>query len=377
MSTKKNYSPVKNAEQLLQIIFKYVVQIANERNVDKLLISLADMGRDLVSADRCTVWLIDKKNSTLWTKVAHGVDRIVIPLTAGIAGYVARTGEGIFINDAYSDPRFDQQVDKETGYHTRNILALPIEDSNGEIMGVYQAINKMTGNLKFTLKDEEHLLLAASYTSKQLEAFALQEEIKQTQREIIMTLAETGEMRSKETGNHVKRVARYSEIIGRKYGLCEHDLDILRDASPMHDIGKIAIPDSILLKNGILTDKEREEMKKHTSLGYEMLKHSERELIKAAAIVAYQHHEKWDGTGYPEGIKGDSIHIFGRITAIADVYDALVCKRVYKEPWPMSKILDLFEQERGKHFDPELIDVFFDVKDDLYKVSVALSDDAG
>ncbi len=375
MSTQKNYSPVKNAEQLLQIIFKYVVQIANERNVDKLLISLADMGRDLVSADRCTVWLIDKKNNTLWTKVAHGVDRIVIPLTAGIAGYVARTGEGIFINDAYSDPRFDQQVDKETGYHTRNILALPIEDSNGEIMGVYQAINKMTGNRKFTLKDEEHLLLAASYTSKQLEAFALQEEIKQTQREIIMTLAETGEMRSKETGNHVKRVARYSEIIGRKYGLSDHDLDILRDASPMHDIGKIAIPDSILLKNGILTDKEREEMKKHTTLGYEMLKHSERELIKAAAVVAYQHHEKWDGTGYPEGIQGDSIHIFGRITAIADVYDALVCRRVYKDPWPMSKILDLFEQEKGKHFDPDLIDVFFEVKDDLYKVSVALSDD--
>lgn len=247
----KKYSPVKTPEELLQVIFKYVVQIANERNVDKLLIFLADMGRDLVSADRCTVWLIDKKNETLWSKVAHGVDRIIIPLSAGIAGYVAMTGEGIVINDAYSDPRFDQQVDKETGYHTRNILALPIEDSNGEIMGVYQAINKMDGSRKFTKKDEEHLLLAASYTSKQLEAFTLQEEIKQTQREIIMTLAETGEMRSKETGNHVKRVARYSEIIGRKYGLSEQELDLLRDASPMHDIGKIAIPDSILLKTAV------------------------------------------------------------------------------------------------------------------------------
>ncbi len=376
MSTQEKYTPAKKAEELLQVIFKYVVQIANERNVDKLLISLADMGRDLVSADRCTVWLIDKKNSTLWTKVAHGVDRIVIPLTAGIAGYVARTGKSIFINDAYSDPRFDQQVDKETGYHTRNILALPIDDSNGEIMGVYQAINKMTGDGKFTLIDEEHLLLAASYTSKQLEAFALQEEIQQTQREIIMTLAETGEMRSKETGNHVKRVARYSEVIGRKYGLSDHEIDILRDASPMHDIGKIAIPDSILLKKGILTDKEREVMKNHTTLAYEMLKHSERELIKAAAIVAYQHHEKWDGSGYPEGIEGDSIHIFGRITAIADVFDALVCRRVYKEAWPIGKVLDFFREERGKHFDPDLIDVFFEVKDELYDISVALSDPA-
>ncbi len=374
MSEKKIYRPATTPEQLLQVIFKYVVQIANERDVDKLLISLADMGRDLVSADRCTVWLIDRKNGTLWSKVAHGVDRIVIPLSAGIAGYVAKTKEGIVINDAYSDSRFDQQVDKETGYHTRNILALPIEDSSGDIMGVYQAINKMTASKKFTQKDEEHLLLAASYTSKQLEAFALQEEIKQTQREIILTLAETGEMRSKETGNHVKRVAKYSEIIGRMYGLSPEDLELLKDASPMHDIGKIAIPDSILLKNGPLTDKEREVMKSHTALGYEMLKHSDRELIKAAAIVAYQHHEKWNGTGYPNKLKGRNIHIFGRITALADVFDALVCKRVYKAPWPLEKIDELFTEERGRHFDPDLIDIYFKVRDDLVDISVAYDD---
>ncbi len=376
MSGKKSYYPAKRPEELLQVIFKYVVQIANERDVEKLLIFLADMGRDLVSADRCTVWLIDKQNKILWSKVAHGVDRIVIPLSAGIAGYVAKTGEGVVINDAYSDPRFDQQVDRETGYHTRNILALPIEDSNGEIMGVYQAINKMTASKKFTQKDEEHLLLAASYTSKQLEAFTLQEEIKQTQREIILTLAETGEMRSKETGNHVKRVARYSEIIGKAYGLSSEEINLLKDSSPMHDIGKIAIPDSILLKNGPLTDDERETMKNHTTLGYEMLKHSERELLKAAAIVACQHHEKWDGTGYPNGIKGDSIHLFGRITAIADVFDALICKRVYKSAWPITKIEDLFHEERGRHFDPALVDIFFKVKDALVDVSISLSDSA-
>ena len=374
MSTKKIYRHATTPEELLQVIFKYVVQIANERDVDKLLISLADMGRDLVSADRCTVWLIDKKNKTLWSKVAHGVDRIVIPLAAGIAGYVAKTKEGIVINDAYSDARFDQQVDKETGYHTRNILALPIEDSNGEIMGVYQAINKMTASRHFTQKDEEHLLLAASYTSKQLEAFALQEEIKQTQREIILTLAETGEMRSKETGNHVKRVAKYSEVIGRAYGLSRDDLELLKDSSPMHDIGKIAIPDSILLKNGLLTDNERETMKNHTTLGYEMLKHSDRALIKAAAIVAYQHHEKWNGTGYPNRLKGNKIHIFGRITALADVFDALVCKRVYKEPWPLEKVDELFREERGSHFDPALIDIYFKVRDELVDISVTYED---
>ncbi len=374
MNAKKDYHPVTTSEELLQIIFKYVVQIANERNVDKLLISLADMGRDLVSADRCTVWLIDKKNNTLWSKVAHGVDRIVIPLTAGIAGYVAKTKEGIVINDAYADPRFDQQVDKETGYHTRNILALPIEDSNGEIMGVYQAINKMTASRKFTRKDEEHLLLAASYTSKQLEAFALQDEIKQTQREIILTLAETGEMRSKETGNHVKRVAKYSEVIGSAYGLSPDELDLLKDSSPMHDIGKIAIPDSILLKAGPLTDKEREVMKTHTTLGYEMLKHSGRALIKAAAVVANQHHEKWDGTGYPNKLKGSETHIFGRITALADVFDALVCRRVYKAAWPQKKVDDFFGEEKGHHFDPDLIDIYWKVKDKLIDISVQFDD---
>ena len=362
------------ADELLKTIFQYVVRIANERDVDKLLVNLADMGRDLVSADRCTVWLVDKKAEKIWTRVAHGIDRIEIPLSKGIAGYVAATSEHLVINDAYGDERFDQQVDIATGYHTRNILALPIMDSNGETIGVYQAINKMSGNKKFSKKDLEHLLLAASYTGKQLEVLAYAEEIKLTQREIILTLAEVGEMRSKETGYHVKRVAEYSRILAEAYGLDKDQVILLKDASPMHDIGKIAIPDSILNKPGKLTDKERTIMQNHTEYGHDMLRHSDRELLKAATIVAYQHHEKWNGTGYPRGLKGENIHIFGRITAIADVFDALICRRVYKDPWPIDKIVAMFKEGRDKDFDPDIVDVFLKVKDEMVDVSIKFDD---
>jgi len=362
------------ADELLKTIFQYVVKITNERDVDKLLVNLADMGRDLVSADRCTVWLIDRKEGKIWSKVAHGIDRIEIPLDKGIAGYVAETGEHLVINDAYKDDRFDQQIDITTGYHTRNILALPVQNNQGETIGVYQAINKMTGNKRFSKKDLEHLLLAASYTGNQLDAIALQEEIESTQREIILTLAEVGEMRSKETGYHVKRVAEYSRILAQAYGLDKDQVILLKDASPMHDIGKIAIPDSILNKPGMLTDSERKIMQSHTEYGHDMLRHSDRELLIAATIVAYQHHEKWDGTGYPRGLEGQDIHIFGRITAIADVFDALICRRVYKEPWPVDKIVTLFKEGRGKEFDPDVIDAFLKVKDEMVEVSIKFDD---
>jgi len=362
------------ADELLKTIFQYVVKISNERDVDKLLINLADMGRDLVSADRCTVWLINRKEGKIWSKVAHGVDRIEIPITKGIAGYVAETGEHLVINDAYNDDRFDQQVDIATGYHTRNILALPVQNNQGETIGVYQAINKKTGNKRFSKKDLEHLLLAASYTGNQLDAIALQEEIVSTQREIILTLAEVGEMRSKETGYHVQRVAEYSRILAESYGLEKEQVNLLKDASPMHDIGKIAIPDSILNKPGRLTDNERNTMKNHTEYGHDMLRHSDRKLLKAATIVAYQHHEKWDGTGYPRGLKGEEIHIFGRLTAIADVFDALICKRVYKDPWPVEKIIAMFKKESGKEFDPDVVDAFLKVKNEMVDVSIRFDD---
>jgi response regulator RpfG family c-di-GMP phosphodiesterase len=203
---------------------------------------------------------------------------------------------------------------------------------------------------------------------------SLQHEIVQTQIEIIFTMGAVGESRSKETGNHVKRVAAYSKALALHSGLSLEEAERLKQASPMHDIGKIGIPDSILNKPGKLTFEEYEIMKTHAQLGYDMLKYSERPLLKAAAIVAHEHHEKYDGSGYPRGLKGENIHIFGRITALADVFDALGSDRVYKKAWDDERLLDLFREQKGAHFDPMLIDIFLNNLDEFYEIRSEFSD---
>ncbi|QKF83514.1 HD-GYP domain-containing protein [Halarcobacter ebronensis] len=202
----------------------------------------------------------------------------------------------------------------------------------------------------------------------------LNNEIEETQREVVFTMGAIGESRSKETGNHVKRVAEYSKVFALYYGLAKEEAEMLKQASPMHDIGKVAIPDSILNKPGRFDEKERGIMNTHALLGYEMLKHSKRSLLKCAATVAYEHHEKWDGTGYPRGLKGEDIHIYGRITALADVFDALGSDRCYKKAWDDEKIFNLFKEERGKHFDPKLVDIFFEHLDEFLKIRETFKD---
>ena len=202
----------------------------------------------------------------------------------------------------------------------------------------------------------------------------LNEEIEDTQKEVVFTMGAIGESRSKETGNHVKRVAQYSKLLALFYGLSESEADMLKQASPMHDIGKVAIPDAVLNKPGRFTQEERIIMDTHAQLGYDMLKNSHRELLQLAATVAYEHHEKWDGTGYPQGLKGEEIHIAGRITAIADVFDALGSERVYKKAWDDERIFDLFKEQRALHFDPKLVDIFFDNLDEFLKVREQFKD---
>ena len=196
----------------------------------------------------------------------------------------------------------------------------------------------------------------------------LNKEIEDTQKEVVFTMGAIGESRSKETGNHVRRVAEYSKLFALYYGLSEESAELLKQASPMHDIGKVAIPDTILNKPGKLNAEEKTIMDTHAKLGYEMLKSSGRELLKCAAIVAYEHHEKWDGTGYPRNLKAEEIHIYGRITALADVFDALGSKRCYKDAWNDDEIFKLFKEEKAKHFDPVLIDIFFDNLDAFLEI---------
>ncbi len=197
------------------------------------------------------------------------------------------------------------------------------------------------------------------------EIFALNKEIEDTQKEVIFTLASIGEARSKETGNHVQRVSIYSEILALKYGLSKDEANLIKLASPMHDIGKVGIPDSILNKQGRHTPEETIIMQTHAQMGYEMLKASKRPILEAAAIIAHQHHERYDGTGYPNKIKGEDIHIYGRITALADVFDALGSSRVYKPAWEDEKIFQLFKEESGKQFDPKLVEIFFEHIDEF------------
>ncbi|MBD3842809.1 MAG: HD domain-containing protein [Campylobacterales bacterium] len=202
----------------------------------------------------------------------------------------------------------------------------------------------------------------------------LNQEIESTQKEVVFTMGAIGESRSKETGNHVKRVAEYSKLFAKYYGLSDEEAELLKQASPMHDIGKVAIPDAILNKPGRFDEDEKVIMNTHAQLGYDMLKHSSRPILKAAAIVAKEHHEKWDGSGYPLGLKGEQIHIFGRITALADVFDALGSDRCYKKAWDDQKIFQLFKEEKGKHFDPKLVDIFFENLDQFLAIRKNLQD---
>jgi response regulator RpfG family c-di-GMP phosphodiesterase len=362
------------ASKMLKVIFRYINEVAGERNVDKVLSLISDMAREIVVADRCTIWLLDKKKNQLWTKIAHGIEEFMIPSNTGIVGHSVMNDEQILIKDAYKDSRFNQTVDKATGYRTKSILVIPMKNNEGEVIGAFQAINKMTKSEFFSKSDMEHLVLASTYSAKTIETAFLYKEIEDTQKDVIFTMGEIGETRSKETGNHVKRVAEYSYLLAKKYGLSEDEAELIKLASPMHDIGKVAIPDAILKKPGKLTDREYDKMKKHAELGYEMLKNSERRILKAASVVAGQHHEKYNGKGYPDGISGENIHIYGRITAVADVFDALISDRVYKKAWPAEKVQKLFSKERGEHFDPKLVDILLQNFDKFIEIKEEYKD---
>lgn len=207
--------------------------------------------------------------------------------------------------------------------------------------------------------------LFSTNVSVAYENLSLYKEIEDTQKEMIFTLGTIAEFRSNETAEHVIRLAEYSELLALKAGLSEDEAKLIKLASPLHDIGKIATPDHILNKPGALTKEEMVIMCQHTTVGYEMLKHSKRTILQAAATIAYEHQEKWNGTGYPRKLSGADIHIYGRIVAIADVFDALGSDRCYKKAWHLPDILDYFHEQREEHFDPLLVDLFIKHMDEF------------
>lgn len=202
----------------------------------------------------------------------------------------------------------------------------------------------------------------------------LNDEILNTQKEIIFTLGSTTEFRSKETGNHIVRVSELSKKLALLAGLPKEDAELIKLASPLHDVGKIGIPDNILLKNDSLSDEEYEVMKTHTTIGYELLKSSTRPIFQAAAQIAYEHQERWNGTGYPRGLAKEDIHIFSRIISIVDVFDALASKRCYKDSWSKENIIEFFQKERNEQFDPALVDLFLEHFEEFLEIRSQFED---
>jgi len=250
-------------------------------------------------------------------------------------------------------------------------LKLALETDEGQywddkFIGIFQTGNKadrivyLTGVQPVNEFDHHLIKLFSRNAGISFENLLLREEVEETQRELVYRLGGAVETRSKEAGGHVRRVAEMSRQLGLLAGMDEHDATILKFASPMHDVGKIGISDSILNKPGSLTPEEWLVMQRHTVIGHELFMGSEREILRLSGLISLEHHEKWDGTGYPHGKKGEEIHIAGRITAVVDVFDALLSKRVYKEAWPLEKVTTLMREQSGNHFDPRLVALLLD-----------------
>ncbi|MDT8445404.1 MAG: two-component system response regulator [bacterium] len=194
------------------------------------------------------------------------------------------------------------------------------------------------------------------------------QELQEAQIEMVKRMGLLAEYRDPETGDHIERMSRYAEALASAMGLDQAQCELIRMASPMHDIGKVGIPDRILIKPGKLTPEEWRTMQAHSLIGATILTGGRSQLLKTAHLIAAHHHEKYDGSGYPMGLAGEDIPIEGRIAAIADVFDALSSKRPYKEPWPLERVLDLLKEEKGRHFDPKLVDLFLSILDKIIEI---------
>ena len=348
--------------------------MAVETNLDTLLTIIAKEINIALDADRCTVFLLDNEKNELWSKVALGMDTKEIRFDAklGIAGSVVQTGETINIKDAYNDKRFNKEIDIQTGYETKSILCMPIRNMSHEIIGAFQVLNKKGGY--FTEKDEDLLIAIGSSAGIALENATLFnkqrkfiEEQKQLLQSFIDTLSASIDARDKITAGHSERVTKYAVLICEKMNMNHDELEIIRQASLLHDIGKIGIKDHILQKEGPLTKEEYDEIKQHAKITYDILsKIYLSKYFKDVAKIASSHHEKWDGTGYFLGLKGEEIPLGGRILAVSDVFDAITSKRHYRSKMDIGRALSIIEEGADKHFDAKIVNIFMSLE--TYKI---------
>jgi HD-GYP domain-containing protein (c-di-GMP phosphodiesterase class II) len=390
-------------KEKLELITQITMDINEVKDLDILLERILRRVRRFFNADAGSIYLREKdqlrfrhtQNATLQRRLPPNEKLIYstfsIPINnQSISGYVAGNNEVVNIPDVYAIPSsapftFDPQFDKLSKYRTSSMLAVPITNQKGDVLGVLQVINSMDddGNVVPFSKADEPLIRHFATSA------ALAVERAQMTRNIILRMISMAELRDPtETGAHVNRVAAYSVELYERWTLGKHlnreeverEMDILRIAAMLHDVGKIAVSDLILKKPGRLTAEEFEVIKTHTYLGAKLFADYQSDFDERAAEVALNHHEHWDGTGYPGHIdpvtqkpllgfegpdgnplpkRGEEIPLFGRIVAVADVYDALRSKRAYKEPWEEERVLDEMHRLSGSHFDPEIAEAFF------------------
>jgi putative nucleotidyltransferase with HDIG domain len=346
--------------------------ISAERELDNILNLVREETVKALCAERCTVFVYDKETNELWSKVASGMEgnkKLRVSADKGLVGHVLKVGETLNIADVYNDPRFNQEVDRKTGYRTRNVLCIPILNRDNEPIGVVQVLNKVVG--AFNKSDEDLLNAIAATTGITLENAMMVQEQKRSFESFILTLSSTIDARDPITAGHSERVADYSLLVGDELQMHRNDMEVLRFAALLHDIGKIGIREEVLTKEGRLTIDEYQHIQEHARFTFEILQNIHfAHHLQDVPLIAASHHERVDGKGYYKGLKGDEIPLSGRIIALGDVFDAITSLRHYRSRMPFDKVLSIIQKDAGSHFDSEVVAMFFRVP--LYRLAEVL-----
>jgi HD-GYP domain-containing protein (c-di-GMP phosphodiesterase class II) len=354
---------IREENERLSVLLHLAENLQAHLELDKLLFYTMEEVARILKADRCTVFLLDEESNELWSIVAMGIEKgkeIRFPATKGIAGYVAKTGEILNIPDAYKDSRFNPEIDKKTGYKTRNMLTMPLTNREEITIGVFQILNKTEG--RFTKSDEELLAAISQITATTLENSLLYKEQVEALNSFVDTLSATLDTRDYITAGHSRRVTLYTLALCKQMAMTEDCCEELRFAGLLHDIGKLSIPESVLFKAGKLNDDEYEKIKAHPAVTRQILgsMHFPRKLRNVPEIAS-THHEKINGKGYPDGLSFSEIPTGGKMLALADVFDALTSRRQYRDREPIEKVWEIIETEKGETFDPNLVSLFLDI----------------
>lgn len=350
-----------------QDVYSVILHLIKYKDIKSLFEFSAHKISELLNAERTTIFLVNKETKSLWTLIAEDLEikELSLPLGVGIAGYVANTGEAVIVkDDAYKDKRFSPIVDQKTGFRTKTILCTPIKDRDGNIMGVVEVLNKKNKR-GFNNKDKELLEIFCNELGNIIVNIRLYEEVQALFESLLRSFAAAVDARDPATKGHSIRVRNYAVNIAKAMGLSNLEIKILEYAAMLHDIGKIGIPDNILLKPDKFTPQEYEVMKTHVEIAKDILsKLYLPEEYRDIILVATTHHEFLNGSGYPKGLKGDQIPTLSRILCVADIYDALVSyDRPYKPPCSVEKAIEiLYEMAEAGKIDKQIVDIFVSKK---------------